>query len=140
MGNGIRNQKSREYINQKQDNKFTKGRGDIGDRSSNLTKLIGAETVSRRDFRYEGTFYVTEDGETFDKEYVNTQKPQRTGISFYEVSNWIYNERKQLYEPIIRRIVMIKKTNTAYRDWETDRKSTRLNSSHRSLSRMPSSA
>ena len=30
--------------------------------------------------------------------------------------------------------------NKAYRDWETDRKSTRLNSSHRSLSRMPSSA
>ena len=30
--------------------------------------------------------------------------------------------------------------NNAYRDWETDRKSTRLNSSHRSLSRMPSSA
>ena len=30
--------------------------------------------------------------------------------------------------------------NTPYRDWETDRKSTRLNSSHRSLSRMPSSA
>ena len=27
-----------------------------------------------------------------------------------------------------------------YRDWETDRKSTRLNSSHRSVSRMPSSA
>ena len=31
-------------------------------------------------------------------------------------------------------------TLTGYRDWETDRKSTRLNSSHRSLSRMPSSA
>ena len=30
--------------------------------------------------------------------------------------------------------------NAPYRDWETDRKSTRLNSSHRSLSRMPSSA
>ena len=29
---------------------------------------------------------------------------------------------------------------TWYRDWETDRKSTRLNSNHRSLSRMPSSA
>ena len=28
----------------------------------------------------------------------------------------------------------------SYRDWETDRKSTRLNSSHRSLARMPSSA
>ena len=31
-------------------------------------------------------------------------------------------------------------TEARYRDWETDRKSTRLNSSHRSLSRMPSSA
>ena len=30
--------------------------------------------------------------------------------------------------------------NTAYRDWETDRKSTRLNSSHEIPSRMPSSA
>ena len=30
--------------------------------------------------------------------------------------------------------------NNAYRDWETDRKSTRLNSSHSAKSRMPSSA
>lgn len=112
MGNGVRNQKSGEYIDQEQDNKFPKERGDIGDRSTNLVKLIGAEAVSKRNFKYEGTFYVTEDGETFDKEYVDTQKPQRTGVNFYEVSNWIYNERKQLYEPIIRRIVMIKKTNT----------------------------
>lgn len=111
MGNGIHNQKNREYIDQKQDNKFSNGRGDIGDRSSNLTRLIGAEAVSKRNFIYEGTFYVTEDGETFDKEYVDTQKPQRTGVNFYEVSNWIYNEKKQMYEPIIRRIVMIKKTN-----------------------------
>ena len=29
---------------------------------------------------------------------------------------------------------------TPYRDWETDRKSTRLNSSHSAKSRMPSSA
>lgn len=112
MGNGIRNQKNRECIDQKQDNKFTEKRGDIGDRSTNLIKLIGAEAVSKRNFKYEGTFYITEDGEIFDKEYVNTQKPQRTGVGFYEVSNWIYNERKQLYEPIIRRIVIIKKTNT----------------------------
>lgn len=112
MGNGICDQKNREYINQKQDNKFTRGRGYIGDRSTNLTKLIGVEAVKRQNFQYEGTFYVTEDGETFDKEYVDTQKPQRTGVSFYEVSNWIYNEKKQLYEPIIRRIVMIKKNDT----------------------------
>ena len=31
-------------------------------------------------------------------------------------------------------------TTSAYRDWETDRKSTRLNSSHSAKSRMPSSA
>ena len=30
--------------------------------------------------------------------------------------------------------------NDRYRDWETDRKSTRLNSSHSAKSRMPSSA
>lgn len=112
MGNGICDQKNREYIDQKQDNKSTKGRGYIGDRSSNLTRLIGVEAVCKQNFVYEGTFYVTEDGETFDKEYVDTQKPQKTGVSFYEVTNWIYNEKKQLNEPIIRRIVMIKKTNT----------------------------
>ena len=33
-----------------------------------------------------------------------------------------------------------KKTGGEYRDWETDRKSTRLNSSHSRASRMPSSA
>ena len=32
------------------------------------------------------------------------------------------------------------KITDIYRDWETDRKSTRLNSSHLKLSRMPSSA
>ena len=32
------------------------------------------------------------------------------------------------------------KFNMLYRDWETDRKSTRLNSSHSGESRMPSSA
>lgn len=111
MENGIYNQKNRGCIGQKQDNKISYGRADIGDRSNNLTRLIGAERVSRRDFKYEGTFYVTEDGETFDKEYVETQKPQRTGVSFYEVSNWMYNEKKQMYEPVIRRIVMIKNTN-----------------------------
>lgn len=73
MGNGICNQKNREYIDQKQDNESTKGRGDIGDRSNNLVKLIGVEAVSKRNYQYEGTFYVTEDGETFDKEYVETQ-------------------------------------------------------------------
>ena len=35
---------------------------------------------------------------------------------------------------------LLKNTALPYRDWETDRKSTRLNSSHSAKSRMPSSA
>lgn len=111
MGNRICNQETGGYTKKKQ-NADVCGKGGIGERSSSLIKLIGAERVSRRDFKYEGTLYVTEDGETFDKEYVEIQKPQRTGVNFYEVSNWIYNEKKQMYEPIIRRIVMIKIENT----------------------------
>lgn len=110
MGSRICNQKDRGYPNKKQNNEAY-NKGGIGDRCNNLVNLIGVERVSRREFMYEGTYYVTEDGETYDKEYVNTYRPLRTGVSFYEVSNWIYNGRKQMYQPIIRRIVMIKKTN-----------------------------
>lgn len=111
MGDRIRNQEAGRHPKKKQDAE-TYSRGEIGDRSNNLVKLIGAERVSRREFQYEGTYYVTEDGETYDKEYVDTHKLPRTGTSFYEVSNWIYNERKQLYVPVVRRIVIIKNTNT----------------------------
>ena len=38
------------------------------------------------------------------------------------------------------RTVVASNRNASYRDWETDRKSTRLNSSHEIPSRMPSSA
>lgn len=111
MGSRICDQKSRGCADTKQDYKASGGKGDIGDRADNLVRLIGADRVSRRNYKYEGTYYVTEDGETYDKEYVNTHKPPRTGVNFYEVCNWIYDERKQLYEPIVRRIVMIKKTD-----------------------------
>ena len=112
MGNRIRNQEVRRYPNTKQ-NTETYNRGEIGARSSNLVKLIGADRVSRREFKYEGTYYVTEDGEVYDKEHVISQKAQRTGISFYEVTDWEYNDEKtkKLYYPTIRRIVIIKNTN-----------------------------
>lgn len=112
MGNRIWNQKTRRNTEAEQNSRTYEDRGEIGDRSSNLVRLIGAERVSRRQFRYEGTYYVTEDGEVYDKKYVDTHMPPRTGVNFYEVSDWIYDERKQLYEPIIRRIVMIKIKNT----------------------------
>lgn len=112
MENRIWNQKSGRRVKTKQNTDAYPTGGAIGDRSSNLIKLIGAERVSRRDFKYEGTYYVTEDGEVYDKEYVTTQKAQRTGVSFYEVTDWEYDEKKKLYQPTIRRIVMIKNTNT----------------------------
>nr|DAH21677.1 MAG TPA: hypothetical protein [Microviridae sp.] len=108
MGNRICNQKDRRYPQTKQTFKAYKNRGGLGDRSSSLTELIGFERVTRQDFGYEGTFYVTEDGETYDDEYVDTHNPPRTGVKFYEVSNWRYNKRKEIYEPVVRRIVMIK--------------------------------
>lgn len=112
MENRVWNQESGRRINTKQNtDTYPTGRG-IGDRSSNLVKLIGADNVSRRNFKYEGTCYVTEDGELYDKECVITQKMQRTGVSFYEVVDWEYDERKKRYQPTIRRIVMIKNTNT----------------------------
>lgn len=112
MENRNWNQEVGKRINTKQNNNTYNARGDIGDRSSNLIKLIGAERVSRRNFKYEGTYYVTEDGELYDKKHVIAQKVQRTGISFYEVTDWEYDERKRLNQPTIRRIVMIKNTNT----------------------------
>lgn len=112
MENRVWNQEAGRDINTKQNTATSRGRGDIGDRSSNLVKLIGANRVSRRNFKYEGTYYVTEDGELYDKEHVTAQKAQRTGVSFYEVVDWEYDERRKLYQPIIRRIVMIKNANT----------------------------
>lgn len=112
MGNRIRNQEVGRHPNKKQ-NTETYNRGEIGARSNNLAKLIGADRVRRQEFNYEGTYYVTEDGEVYDKEYVTSQKAQRTGVNFYEVTDWEYNYEgtKKLYYPTVRRIVMIKNTN-----------------------------
>lgn len=107
MENRIWDQECRRRIKTEQNTDTYNARGNIGDRSSNLVKLIGANRVSRRDYRYEGTYYLTKNGEVYDNEYMNTHNPRRTGVSFYEVVDWKYNEGKGIYEPVIRRIVMI---------------------------------
>lgn len=112
MENRVCNQESRRRVKTKQNTDTNRGKGGIGDRSSNLVKLIGAERVSRRNFKYEGTYYVTEDGELYDKEHITAREVQRTGVSFYEITDWEFDERKKLFLPTIRRIVMIKNTNT----------------------------
>ena len=52
---------------------------------------------------------------------------------YYKYKLFTEDQREQLW-------IYRENSGKKYRDWETDRKSTRLNSSHRSLSRMPSSA
>lgn len=107
MENRIWNQKSGKRIETEQNTNTHNARGDIGDRSNNLVKLIGADRVSRRDYKYEGTYYLTKNGEVYDNEYMNSHNPRRTGVNFYEVIDWKYNEGKRIYEPVVRRIVMI---------------------------------
>lgn len=108
MENRVWNQESGRHIKTKQNTGIYHAEGAIGDRSDNLVKLIGANNVSQRNFKYEGTYYVTEDGELYDNEYMKTHDPIRTGVNFYEVIDWRYNERKEIYEPVIRRVVTIK--------------------------------
>lgn len=111
MENRICSQKVGGRANTEQSTDTHRNRGYVGDRSTNLIRLIGVEMVSRRNYKYEGTYYITEDGELYSKEHVINQKMQRTGVSFYEVADWLYNESKQMYEPTIRRIVVLKNTN-----------------------------
>lgn len=108
MGNGIFNPKAGGHNDTEQSTKARRNRGAIGDRSSNLVSLIGADRVSRRNYKYEGTYYMTENGEVYDNHYMNNHNPYRTGVSFYEIADWLYNESKQMYEPTIRRVVMIR--------------------------------
>lgn len=112
MENRVWNQKSRRRVRTKQNTDTYNDRGYIGDRSSNLIKLIGAERVSRRNYKYEGTYYITEDGELCSKDYVTSKKAQRTGVSFYEITDWEFDERKKLFQPTVRRIVIIKNNIT----------------------------
>ena len=83
------------------------------------------------------------------------------GMFYLERGDWITQEEYEnlhdyLYKPyedmggngaakrimteIDKHLRICKSTFKTYRDWETDRKSTRLNSSHSAKSRMPSSA
>ena len=87
-------------------------------------------------------FIPVYDGESIEtkiERVVQNKEPIEDGAEI------IYTEKKQGVQPQYdirtdKWEIAQKAMGLAYRDWETDRKSTRLNSSHRSLSRMPSSA
>ena len=69
--------------------------------------------------------------------YVKTGGPYGDETSRYDV---ILDKQYTVKEFISAILEQNKDEWGWYRDWETDRKSTRLNSSHSAKSRMPSSA
>ena len=78
---------------------------------------------------------VMEDGEFFYISFV-AEDPDPSQIRAF------YRDRDKMWDDdsIGIKLDTYNDSKQAYRDWETDRKSTRLNSSHLKLSRMPSSA
>ena len=99
------------YYFRKADNEITAGLMEIANKEQNTALAKATEALTNKKAQY----YYTE----------------------------LLNEIKKGDADMIRaRAMKLEKEfgNGEYRDWETDRKSTRLNSSHRSLSRMPSSA
>ena len=56
------------------------------------------------------------------------------------IAKYIEDEINYGQDRLLFKINNLKLSYSFYRDWETDRKSTRLNSSHITRSRMPSSA
>ena len=60
MENRVWNQESGRRVKTKQNTDTYPTGGAIGDRSTNLVKLIGADNVSRRNFEYAGTYYITD--------------------------------------------------------------------------------
>ena len=57
-----------------------------------------------------------------------------------ELKGWTQAELAKRCGISATNISLLENNRAEYRDWETDRKSTRLNSSHSAKSRMPSSA
>ena len=69
--------------------------------------------------------------------YLKNLATEEAMISIYQIDGVIVTGKQSLHTGIY---VGNLASGLYYRDWETDRKSTRLNSSHSGESRMPSSA
>ena len=81
------------------------------------------DALKRAQYKYERT----EKAKARRKRYLENCSPEQLERIREQKRIWAQRNRQQ-------------KQQQHYRDWETDRKSTRLNSSHEFVSRMPSSA
>ena len=109
--------------------------GDVVTRADDGTYSVQKQTVlvDEDGSKYGLSYKVSEDGERLvgvDYDPVSEKTPVTAINSYAELASLATTEGSGFTIETLR----------SYRDWETDRKSTRLNSSHRSLSRMPSSA
>ena len=106
--------------------------GDITVKVTEPCYLIGICSITPRvDYSQGNDFDIMLDNlDTLN----DIHKPQLDGIGYQDLmEKWMHADAND-------KAAVGKTIAWTYRDWETDRKSTRLNSSHRSLSRMPSSA
>ena len=123
----------------------------LGNAVGNLRKSLSfssspakkSATMPGREIAFTDTLFAPTSGHS-EEEIRRIRKESRSADTT-DIDNMNYQILRQAgASPEITEYVlsMIKRNRygKGYRDWETDRKSTRLNSSHRSLSRMPSSA
>ena len=81
-------------------------------------------------------------GKYFDKECLDVDKLRNNLHNLFNPKSLVIASEPKLRNNIaqVQFYEMMQCNKLWYRDWETDRKSTRLNSSHITRSRMPSSA
>ena len=105
-------------------------------------QLVDEGTVA--DFKVKGLVlnHSNETKTQFAKDLKDLKKknPSKKNLIYVAEREFLFSNEKR--NRFIQNLVFSLKdqNNLSYRDWETDRKSTRLNSSHSAKSRMPSSA
>ena len=120
--------------------------GLFGKSNTNKTNKLNYQIMQEQNkFKGEETneTYTLRDGRKIalpiyyrNKIYTEEEKEKLWLIKLDKEERWICGERIDISDNLDDYY----KTRNYYRDWETDRKSTRLNSSHSAKSRMPSSA
>ena len=103
-----------------------------------LNQAIEAKEASPATYPFgKGGFEVAKLAEETEKRYLPTEYLMKIKNTVSDTKNNEYARKLFLFSYFCYGISFV---DMAYRDWETDRKSTRLNSSHSGESRMPSSA
>ena len=114
-----------------------KATSNICSNQSYIATLTKTSLLERSDEGLEHTTKTTRHNALATVEQLTSLK--RVELAYPQAPFW--NEIcLKVSKPVPKLIQKARHDNLPYRDWETDRKSTRLNSSHEIPSRMPSSA